>query len=110
MKKVGSPKLLFENLDLTPIHSILWTGLHRNGPGRPVKYQPEWDLRVAVEGFIRRVWNRLAFSWLTWQGLENASIYISLVLCVVHAVDLAAARIGRPELRHLYEQLWERLA
>jgi hypothetical protein len=47
-KEVGSPKLLFENLDLTPIHSILWTGLHRYGPGRPVVYQPEWDLRALM--------------------------------------------------------------
>ena len=46
VKEVGSPKLLFENLDLTPIHSILWTGLHRYGPGRPVVYQPEWNLRA----------------------------------------------------------------
>jgi hypothetical protein len=48
MKEVGSPKLLFENLDLTPIHSILWTGLHQYGPGRPVEYQPEWDLRALM--------------------------------------------------------------
>jgi hypothetical protein len=48
MKEVGSPKLLFENLDLTPIHSILWTGLHRYGPGRPVEYNPEWDLRALM--------------------------------------------------------------
>ena len=47
-KEVGSPKLLFENLDLTPIHSILWTGLHQHGPGRPVEYQPEWDLRALM--------------------------------------------------------------
>ena len=47
-KEVGSPKLLFENLDLTPIHSTLWTGLHRDGPGRPVVYQPEWDLRALL--------------------------------------------------------------
>jgi len=46
--EVGSPKLLFENLDLTPIHSILWAGLHRYGPGRPVEYQPEWDLRALM--------------------------------------------------------------
>ena len=44
MKGVGSPKLLFENLDLTPIYPILWKDLHRDGPGRPVEYQPEWDL------------------------------------------------------------------
>jgi hypothetical protein len=46
--EVGSPKLLFENLDLTPIHSILWTGLHTEGPGRPVEYNPEWDLRALM--------------------------------------------------------------
>ena len=48
MKESGSPKLLFENLDLTPIHSILWTELHWYGPGRPVVYQPEWDLRALM--------------------------------------------------------------
>ena len=48
MKESGSPKLLFENLDLTPIHPILWTGLHRHGPGRPVEYDPEWDLRALM--------------------------------------------------------------
>jgi hypothetical protein len=47
-KEAGSPKLLFENLDLTPIHSILWTGLHTEGPGRPVVYRPEWDLRALM--------------------------------------------------------------
>jgi len=44
-RKIGSPKLLFKNLDLTPIHPILWTDLHTQGPGRPVEYNPEWDLR-----------------------------------------------------------------
>ena len=48
MKETGSPKLLFKNLDLTPIHSILWTGLHTEGPGRPVVYDPEWDLRALM--------------------------------------------------------------
>ena len=48
MKEVGSPKLLFKNLDLTPIHPILWTDLHRDGPGRPVEYNPEWDLRALM--------------------------------------------------------------
>jgi len=48
MKGAGSPKLLFENLDLTPIHPILWKGLHRQGPGRPVEYQPEWDLKALM--------------------------------------------------------------
>jgi hypothetical protein len=48
MKEVGSPKLLFENLDLTPIHPILWKDLHRNGPGRPVEYDPAWDLKALM--------------------------------------------------------------
>jgi len=45
---VGSSKLLFENLDLTPIHSILWTKLHQYGPGRPVEYNPKWGLRALM--------------------------------------------------------------
>ena len=40
--------LLFENLDLSPLRSILWKGLHREGPGRPVKYSPECDLRALM--------------------------------------------------------------
>ena len=48
MKGVGSPKLLFENLDLTPIHTILWKDLHTEGPGRPVEYEPEWDLKALM--------------------------------------------------------------
>jgi len=40
--------LLFENLDLTPIHHILWTSLHKDVPGRPVEYHPEWDLRALM--------------------------------------------------------------
>jgi hypothetical protein len=48
MKRSGSPRLLFENLDLTPIRSILWKGLHREGPGRPVEYNPECDLRALM--------------------------------------------------------------
>ena len=40
--------LLFENLDLTPLHSILWRGLHVEGSGRPVEYGPEYDLRALM--------------------------------------------------------------
>ena len=46
MNEVGSPKQLFDNLDLTPIHHTLWKDLHTTGPGRPVEYNPEWDLRA----------------------------------------------------------------
>jgi len=48
MKKSGSPRLLFEMLDLSPIRPVLWLGLHQNGQGRPVEYDPEWDLRALM--------------------------------------------------------------
>jgi hypothetical protein len=48
VKDTGSPKQLFENLDLTPIHHTVWKNLHNKGPGRPVQYNPEWDLRVLM--------------------------------------------------------------
>ena len=48
MKETGSPKLLFENLDLSPIQLILWRGLHQEEPGRPVKYNPESDLKALI--------------------------------------------------------------
>jgi hypothetical protein len=48
MKRSGSPVLLFENLDLSPLHSILWKGLHLEGPGKPVTYNPECDLRALM--------------------------------------------------------------
>ena len=47
-KEVGSPNVLFENVDLTPIQSILWKGLHREGAGKPVVYNPMWDLRALM--------------------------------------------------------------
>ena len=56
-------------------------------------------LRALVEGFIGRVKSRLGYGRLTWQGLENVSIHVSLVLMVVYAVCIAAYGIGRPELR-----------
>jgi hypothetical protein len=48
MKRSGSPMLLFECLDLRPLHSILWKGLHLEGVGRPVEYDPECDLRALM--------------------------------------------------------------
>ena len=47
-KKIGSPKLLFKNLDLTPIQPILWKDLHTDGPGRPIQYNPICDLRALM--------------------------------------------------------------
>jgi hypothetical protein len=40
--------VLFKNLDLSPLHSILWKGLHLEGAGRPVKYDPKCDLRALM--------------------------------------------------------------
>jgi hypothetical protein len=48
MERSGSPMLLFANLDLRPLHSILWIGLHLEGAGRPVEYDPECDLRALM--------------------------------------------------------------
>lgn len=55
MKDTGSPKLLFELLDLTPVQPILWRGLHREGAGRPVKYNPEWDLRALLLRHLEQI-------------------------------------------------------
>jgi hypothetical protein len=44
--------------------------------------------------------SRLAYSRLTWQGLENASIHVSLVLCVVYAVAIVATLLGMPKRRY----------
>jgi hypothetical protein len=40
--------VLFENLDLRPLHSILWKSLHVEGAGRPVEYDPACDLRALM--------------------------------------------------------------
>jgi hypothetical protein len=57
-------------------------------------------LRAKVESLNGRVKARLAYSGLTWQGLQNVSVHVCLVFCVVYAVAIAAALIGRPELRY----------
>lgn len=56
-------------------------------------------LRDMVEGFNGRVKCQLNYQRLTWQGLCNASIHVSLVLCVLYGICIATYRIGRPELR-----------
>ncbi len=57
-------------------------------------------LRAMSESLNGRVKARLAYSRLTWQGLENACIHTCLVFCVVYAVSIVAAFIGKPELRY----------
>jgi len=105
---------IFQLLDSLKIgHIIAWRRLKRrvNPPDvLSVKDRidvegPEWKrvvykrLRAVVEGFNGRVKSRAAYSRLTWQGLGNVSIHVSLVLMVVYAVCIAAYGIGRPELR-----------
>jgi len=57
-------------------------------------------LRAKSESLNGRVKARLAYSRLTWQGLGNACIHTCLVFCVVYAVSIVAAFMGRPELRY----------
>ena len=105
---------VFDALDARKVdHIIAWRRMKgRENPPDVLSVKdridvegPEWKrvvykrLRAVVEGFIGRVRSRLAYGRLTWQGLENAGIHVSLVLCVVYAVAIAAHRIGRPELR-----------
>ncbi|MBL7080835.1 hypothetical protein ISS39_10975 [Candidatus Bathyarchaeota archaeon] len=94
-------------------HIIAWMGLKsRVNPADVLTVKdridvegPEWKkriykrLRAVVEGFNGRVKSRLAYRRLTWQGLENASIHVSLVLMVAYEVCIAAYGIERPELR-----------
>jgi hypothetical protein len=67
---------------------------------------PEWKrvvyklMRAMSESLNGRVKSRLAYSRLTRQGLDNASIRTSLVLMVVYAAAIAATIIGRPEMRY----------
>jgi len=105
---------VFEALDTRKVESLIaWRRMRgRENPPDVLTVRdridvegPEWKraaykrLRAVVEGFIGRVKSRLAYGRLTWQGLENASIHVSLVLMVVYAVAIAAFRIERPELR-----------
>ena len=48
MERSGSPRVLFENVDLTSLHFILWKDLHVEGAGRPVEYEPECDYRALL--------------------------------------------------------------
>jgi hypothetical protein len=66
---------------------------------------PEWKrvayklMRPKAESLIGRVKSRLGFERLTWQGLWNANIHVSLILSVVYAAAIAAARIEKPDKR-----------
>lgn len=77
MKEAGSPKLLFENLDLTPIHPTLWKGLHREGPGRPVEYDPEWDLKaLMLRQLLQKMRQKTSFHEIGGRGvIQSVSEY-----------------------------------
>ncbi|MFW6109081.1 MAG: hypothetical protein ACOC6N_01395 [archaeon] len=53
-------------------------------------------LRSKAESFIGRARCQLNYEQLTWQGLENASIHVSIVLMVAYAVAIAAHKIESP--------------
>jgi hypothetical protein len=57
-------------------------------------------LRAMSESLNGRAKARIAFSRLTWQGIENASIRVCLVLSMVYAVAVVASVMGKPELRY----------
>ncbi len=54
-------------------------------------------LRALVEGFIGRVKGRLGYGRLTWQGLENVSIHVSLVLIAVYPRQRGRIRVSLGE-------------
>ena len=57
-------------------------------------------LRAMVESFNGRVKSRLDYSQFTWQGIDNACIHTCLVLCLVYAAVIVAARLGKSELQY----------
>jgi len=106
---------VFDALEARKIdHIIAWRRVkgRENPPGvLTVKDRihvegPEWKktiyhrLRSKVESLNSRVKNRVAYSRFTWQGLENASIHVSIILSVVYAAAIAATLTGKPELRY----------
>ena len=57
-------------------------------------------LKAMPESLNGRVKARLAYSRFTWQGLDNASIHVSIIFCIMYAAVIAAYRIGSPALRY----------
>jgi hypothetical protein len=104
-KKIRSPKLLFKNLDLTPIQPNLWTGLHNYGPDRPVEYNPEWGLKALMLHqieqipYVKDLVKRLRRN----PYLRRVCEYGRRAPCEARFTQMkkriAAYGIGRPELR-----------
>jgi hypothetical protein len=106
MERSGSPTLLFESLDLKPLHSILWINLHLKGAGRPVEYNPECDLRVLMLRqleqipYIKDLVKRLQRS----KDLRSACGYQSRVPTEAHFSQMKK-RIGVEGFRAIEEYL-----
>jgi len=67
MKGAGSPKLFFENLDLTPIHPVLWTGL-QGRLGLPVVDRRVFIMGVGVSLLIYYLSGRTMLKWSLHDG------------------------------------------
>lgn len=108
-------KQVFEALEARKIGSVIaWRRLEgRKNPPDALTVKDRIDvegpehlrviykrLRAMSESLNGRVKARLAFSRLTWQGIQNVSIHVCLVLCVVYAVAVVASVMGKPELRY----------
>jgi len=106
---------VFAALDLRKIGNIIpWRRLKgRRNPSDVLSVKDNIDvegpehlrvvykkLRAMSESLNGRMKARLAYSRLTWQGLQNASIHAGLVFCVAYAVTIAAAVLGKPELQY----------
>jgi hypothetical protein len=57
-------------------------------------------LRSQSESLNGRMKARLALGRFTWQGMWNASIHVCLICCVVYAVAIVAALLGKPERQY----------
>jgi hypothetical protein len=106
MERSGSPMVLFENLDLSPLHSILWKGLHLEGSGRPVEYNPECDLRALMLRqleqipYVKDLVKRLNRS----RGMRSACGYSEKVPTEAHFSQMKK-RIGVEGFRAIEEWL-----
>jgi hypothetical protein len=73
MKEVDSPKILFENLDLTPIHSTLWTDLHKTELMKIMNAKDQDAVIRALPKSTRRTMrnNRIVKDWRITAGAEK---------------------------------------
>ena len=98
--------LLFESVDLRPLHSILWKDLHLEGAGRPVEYDPECDLRALMLRqleqipYVKDLVKRLQRS----KGMRSACGYQNKVPTEAHFSQMKK-RIGVEGFRTIEKRL-----